>query len=272
MKSEQFHICLENIYETYNCRHFVSPDPLQFLYAYDAIADREVAGLVASTLAYGKVCQIVKKLNIVFGRLGPSPSCFLRETSPQVIKKTFADFRHRFTTGDEIGRLLIAIKRCIKRYGSLCACFTSGMDARRDETILPALNTFVETLKREAQTLDSYTLPLPSSGSACKRLNLFLRWMIRKDAVDPGGWDAVPPSKLVVPLDTHMFKIGSAFGFTRRGQADLKTALEITGCFRRFAPDDPARYDFALTRFGIRDDCNLQEMVTLMQELNKTIR
>ncbi|MBW2545477.1 MAG: TIGR02757 family protein, partial [Deltaproteobacteria bacterium] len=97
-------------------------------------------------------------------------------------------------------------------------------------------------------------VPLPAKGSACKRLNLFLRWMVRRDDVDPGGWDDIPPSKLVIPLDTHMHRICLAFGFTKRKQADMKTALEITDSFRAIVPDDPVRYDFALTRLGIRKD------------------
>ena len=87
-----------------------------------------------------------------------------------------------------------------------------------------------------------------------KRLNLFLRWMVRRDDVDPGGWDSVSRGRLVVPLDTHLFRIARTLGFTDRKSADLAAALEITDRFREIAPDDPVRYDFALTRLGIRAD------------------
>ena len=97
-------------------------------------------------------------------------------------------------------------------------------------------------------------LPSPVAGSACKRLNLFLRWMVRRDEVDPGGWDHVPPSKLIVPLDIHMHRISLQLGLTGRKQANLKAACEITNAFRAIEPDDPVRYDFSLTRLGIRDD------------------
>ena len=99
-----------------------------------------------------------------------------------------------------------------------------------------------------------FLLPFPEKGSACKRLNLFLRWMVRKDRVDPGGWDGVPASKLIVPLDTHMYGITRGLGFTERKSADLRTAIEATAAFRKIAPRDPVRYDFALTRPGIRRD------------------
>ena len=100
-------------------------------------------------------------------------------------------------------------------------------------------------------------MPWPSRGSACKRLNLYLRWMIRSDEVDPGGWSGVHPRKLIVPLDTHMHRIGREWGFTRRKAADMKTALEITEAFRSINELDPVKYDFALTRTGIRKDVKL---------------
>jgi len=89
-------------------------------------------------------------------------------------------------------------------------------------------------------------------------LNLFMRWMVRRDDVDPGGWKAVKPADLIVPLDTHMHKIGLKFGLTKRRQANIKTAVEITKGFSRFSPKDPVKYDFALTRFGIRNDLEIK--------------
>jgi uncharacterized protein (TIGR02757 family) len=97
----------------------------------------------------------------------------------------------------------------------------------------------------------------PRDKSACKRLNLYLRWMVRRDDVDPGGWEGVRPAQLVVPLDVHMHRIGRALGLTQRQQADCRTALEVTEAFRKISPEDPVKYDFALTRLGIRDDTNL---------------
>ena len=105
-----------------------------------------------------------------------------------------------------------------------------------------------------AEADKSSLLPDPSRGSAVKRLNLYLRWMVRKDDVDPGGWEDVPASKLIVPLDTHMYHFGQCYGFTCRKSADLKTAIEITRGFRQLNPEDPVKYDFAITRFGIRNE------------------
>lgn len=248
---------LDELYARYNRREFVHPDPLEFLYDYKDVRDREIVGLVASSLAYGRVAQILKSVSFVFERM-PSPSIFLRHASRKSLLKTFKGFKHRFTTEEEIAMMFFGIKRVIERHGSLHACFTACMnDDDDDDTILPALSAFVKEFITESDRQRNSLLPLPARGSACKRLHLFLRWMVRKDNVDPGGWDNVPKSKLVVPLDTHMYRICLALGLTQRKRADMRTALEITTAFRTITPDDPVKYDFALTRLGIRNDTDM---------------
>jgi len=248
---------LEELYRRYNQRRFVHPDPLEFLYGYDDPLEREIAGLVASSLAYGRVRQILRTVSAVLDAMGLSPRNHLLAASHGSLLHDFAGIRHRFTSGEDVAAMLWAARLAIERYGSLHACFVAGYD-KRDDTVLPALIAFVDVLKSLAGIDESYLLPSPKKGSACKRLNLFLRWMVRSDSVDPGGWDGVPAAKLIVPLDTHMYRMGLALGFTQSRQADLRTALEITGAFRAFAPDDPVRYDFALTRLGIRSDTDLE--------------
>jgi uncharacterized protein (TIGR02757 family) len=248
---------LERLYDTYNRREFVHPDPLEFLYDYDELADREIVALIASSLAYGKVAQILKSVSIVLGLIGTAPAAFLRSSSPRSLQMKLSDFKHRMTTGQDLARVLVGAKAVIERYGSLNACFTSKMRADY-ETVIPALSSFVAEISAESGGSCEFHLPSPDGGSACKRLNLFLRWLVRKDEVDPGGWEGVPPSRLVVPLDTHMYRICYEYGLTARKQADLRTALEITARFREITPDDPVKYDFALTRLGIRDDVSFQ--------------
>jgi uncharacterized protein (TIGR02757 family) len=246
---------LEELYATYNRRELVHPDPLEFLYEYDDVLDREIVALVASYLAYGRVAQILRSVRRVLDRM-PEPAAFVRGASPETLKTSLAGLKHRFTTGETLAALLAGARRAIERHGSLGACFAAGL-SDGDETVLPALRTFVGELNSIVPAANRPPLPCPSDGSACKRLNLFLRWMVRRDDVDPGGWDDVPPSKLIVPLDTHMLKIGRALGLTQRSQADLRTAREVTAAFRALAPQDPVRYDFALTRLGIRHDADL---------------
>ena len=244
---------LDLLYSLYNHRDFVHPDPLEFLYDFPDLQDREIVALIASSLAYGRVAQILKSVSSVLQRMGPSPYLFLRDTPLNGILSSFSDFRHRFTTGEELSSMLWGARRAIERYGSLHQCFLAGY-REQDETVLPALSAFVRALDFKTLCHRRGFMPSPDRGSACKRLNLFMRWMVRDDEVDPGGWHLVPVSKLVVPLDTHMHRIGLMLNLTGRKQADMRAAMEITAAFRSMAPEDPVRYDFVLTRFGIRND------------------
>ncbi len=161
------------------------------------------------------------------------------------------------------------LSKTLKKWGSLKNLFYQYYKPEQDD-IGKALNNFVDFfLKIDTSAIYGRNIkpngltqffPSPEKGSACKRLNLFLRWMIRKDSVDPGGWDELPASKLIIPLDTHMYKIGKKLGFTKRKQANMKTALEITKGFAKLASKDPVKYDFALTRFGIRNDMHMKDL------------
>ncbi len=241
---------LEALYSLYNRRCYVHPDPLEFLYDFQDPLDVEVVGFIASSLAYGNVKQILRSVSLVLSKMGPSPSDFLLSSPLNRIANTFSDFKHRFTAGEDLARLLWGVRRVIEIHGSLQKCFMSRL-RHDDGTVIPALSAFVKDIFPEGC---DFLIPTPGKGSACKRLNLFLRWMVRRDDVDPGGWDGVPPSKLLVPLDTHMHRIAMTLGLTKRKQADLRTAIEITEAFREVSPRDPVRYDFVLTRFGIRKD------------------
>jgi uncharacterized protein (TIGR02757 family) len=248
---------LEKLYALYHRRELVHPDPLEFLYNYPDLGDREVVALVASSLAYGRVAQILISVSAVLERMAPSPSDFLSNASLNSLLSTFSDFKHRFTTGQELALMLWNAKGLIEQYGSLYAFFTT-FSQDSDDTVLPALAGFVEAFNPSSSTNGKFSLlPSPHQGSACKRLNLFLRWMVRRDEVDPGGWDSVPASKLIVPLDIHMHRICLFLKLTRRKQADLRTAVDITRAFKRIAPEDPVRYDFVITRLGIRKDTDL---------------
>jgi uncharacterized protein (TIGR02757 family) len=221
-----------------------------FLYAYADVREREIAGLLASSLAYGRVAQIYKSLSSVLEKMGPSPLSFLNRSTRQSLTGAYGGFSHRFATGANLVNLMLAIKDVLDRYGSIHGCFVSGLTIE-DETVLPALTRFVAAFTAENAQGLGHLIPLPERGSACKRLNLFLRWMVRRDDVDPGGWDQVPTSKLIIPLDVHMHRVGVCLGFTRRQQSDMRTALEITRAFSQMIPEDPLRYDFTLCRMGM---------------------
>ncbi len=152
--------------------------------------------------------------------------------------------------GPNLAALCEGMRRAVEKYGSLEACFVAC-----DNTPSERLSCFADTLRGDGGS--NYLLPDPRLGSACKRFCLYLRWMVRRDDVDPGGWDGVDPADLTVPLDTHMHRIGRDLGLTKRAQADGRTARELTDAYRSICPEDPLRYDFTLTRLGIMPERGL---------------
>lgn len=246
---------LEAVYRKYHHRRYVSSDPLSAVYDFDSPEDQEMAALVAATLAFGNVGQIQRSVAWVFERF-PRPGADVRRLSPKVIRSRCETFRHRYVGGPELAELLCGAADVVARYGSLGAAFEASL-APGDETVLPALSRWVALLRRRARLRSNYLLPSPEKGSACKRLLLLVRWMVREDEVDLGLWRAVGSPRLVAPLDTHMHRIALALGLTRRRQADLRAALEVTAALRVIVPEDPVRYDFSLTRLGILRDAEL---------------
>ncbi len=263
MKSERIELsrdALERLYRRYNHRRYIDPDPLEVVLRYDDPRDREIVALVASSLAYGRVLQIVASVTKVVESMG-RPSEYLMNTNRRSLTARYRDFKHRFTTGKEVSGMLWNAKQVIEEFGSLENCFRTGL-SDEDCDVLRALSEFVTRLRGANGTFCPTLLPDVPKGSACKRLNLFLKWLVRKDAVDPGGWDRIGESRLIVPLDTHIYRIGRALGMTARKSADLKTAREITDGFRKIAPEDPTKYDFALTRIGMRLGARVVDVIT----------
>jgi len=252
----------EKIYSDYNRRIYVSPDPLQFLYDYQKPEDREVVALIASSLAYGKVAQILKSVGNVLESLGPEPAGYLASAASEDLQIKFKNFVHRFTDGDELSSFLSCIGGILRHQGTLEDLFMSHY---ADNT-WDAAESFVSELLACGGRDNMFLLPRPSNGSACKRLALFLRWMVRCDDVDPGGWSGLTPDALFIPLDTHMFNICTTLGLCTRKAADGRSAIQITDSFRVICPDDPVRYDFALTRFGIRSDMDVERLFANWQE------
>lgn len=244
---------LDELYDKFSCRSLVFPDPVSFLYRYDDLKDKEVVGLIASSLAYGRVEMINKTVNSVLEKMLPSPYLFLMEQTPDTIYKAFNGFKYRFTTDIELSMMLVAIKNILQNYSTLENCFTEGLKST-DETIFPALTKFINILMNDCNVCKNSLLPLPQKGSACKRQNLFLRWMIRQDNVDPGGWNKNLSPKLIMPIDIHIHRFALEMGLTRRKNADMYTAIEVTEHFRALNPDDPLKYDFVIQKSSILSD------------------
>ena len=255
---------LERLYHHYNRFQWIHPDPLEFLHRYRNPQDREIVGLIASALAYGRVAQILKSVSRVLAIMGPSPLEYVGGTAPETMAADFAGFVHRFARARHLTALVVGLQKVLAREKSLEACFLAGYLPRQQETVLPALAHLARRITDEGRLDAGHLVPVVRRGSACKRLNLFLRWMVRSDAVDPGGWGDVSPAKLIIPLDVHMHRICRQLQLTRRNAANMATALEVTRGFGRWAPHDPVRYDFALTRFGIRADADCQGLFAVL--------
>jgi len=252
---------LERIYLRYNKREYVDPDPLLFLYDYPEKKNREIAGFIAACFAYGRVDQIMKTVSYILGKLEPTPFDYLMTRAKKDIVNDFKGFRYRFANDVHLTHLLWGLREVLNQFISLENCFYAEIKPE-DETVLPGL-VFLSNQINSCKEI-GHLLADPEKKSACKRSLLFLRWMVREDQVDPGGWGDVNPSQLIIPLDTHMYKIGKILEFTKRKSLDMKTALEITHGFKKVLRADPVKYDFCLTRFGIRKGLSMDYLREMM--------
>lgn len=250
---------LESLYVRYNRRECIEPDPLAFVWRYDNPRDREVAGLIAALLAYGRVRQIHKSITAVLEALGPHPYEAVRGFGHQTGRR-LRPFRHRFNTGDDIVELLTIVGGWLRACGSIEAIFCEGMGAD-DATVPEGLRHFYARFWRDyrrrfrKEPAAGMKFLLSRAESSAKRMHLFLRWMVRRDAVDPGVWRGVRPQQLLVPVDTHILRLTRILGFHDAKTATLKTVRQITAGFAAVSPEDPVKYDFALSRIGILENC-----------------
>ena len=260
MRREELAKELDRLYREHNRRGRIDPDPLSCVVSYADSADQEVAGLIAACTAYGRAGQIVVNVRGLLDRLGDGPWECIRSMQPVDLAGVARGFRHRWTSEEEMADLLLGIRHVLHRYGSLRRCFEQHHDPESGLTC-SGLEGLVRCLR--VGTGRNSLLPDPTGGSACKRYHLYLRWMVRHDRVDPGPWRdsrVVCPAHLIVPIDTHMHRIARRLRLTRRKTPDLRTALEVTAAFRRMRPEDPVRYDFALTRYGIHPAFSIQDL------------
>lgn len=242
----------------------VRGDPVELPHRYSDPRDVEVAALLAAALAYGRVDLFKPRLTALLDALGPRPARVAEKSTPVELLERTDGFSYRMTDARDVACLLYGAGSILREHGSLGASFSGHYQATR--SLRAALGGFVDELcapdftpitgKRAPTRRLKHLLPHPDRGSACKRLNLFLRWMIRgPDGVDFGLWRDIPVSELVVPLDTHVHRIGRFIGLTRRKDLSWRTAEDVTARLRQLDADDPVRYDFALSHLGISGAC-----------------
>jgi len=239
-------------------------DPVHLVRPYAAADDREVIGFCAAALAFGRVASVLNSIGALQAALGDAPASFVRQFDPERDGGRLRTLFHRWIRGEDLIALIWVLRQMLEQHGSIEGFFVAGDDPSAAD-IGPALDAF----SKRARAIDLrpaygrrprrpgvyYFFPCVSSGSGCKRLNLFLRWMVRRDAIDLGVWTRVSPARLVVPLDTHVIRLGRCLGLTRYRSPGWKMAAEITAALRALDPDDPVKYDFSLCHIGMMNAC-----------------
>ncbi|MBI1320687.1 MAG: TIGR02757 family protein [Candidatus Hydrogenedens sp.] len=247
---------LDRLYDRMNRREYIYPDPLWPVLEYSDPRDQEAAALLSAALAFGNVRTILGSYARVTTALRIPPAQW-HTLAPSSIARALRGFRHRYVGEHEMAAFIAGLTEAQRAHGTLAAAFQSGWRAS-DPDVLPALARFQVLLLAPSGLGKNYLLPDPTGQSACKRWMMYLRWMLRSDAVDPGSWRAlglaIPPRRLLIPVDTHMLRTAQRLGLTRRTAATLATARELTAAYAALRPSDPVRYDFAVTRLGIHPD------------------
>ena len=267
---------LEGLYATRSRAHLAN-DPLSFCHRYQSPQDQEIAGLIAASFAYGNVKIILRNLEGVFATMGASPRLFVERFDPKRELRLFGGFKHRFNDGRDLCALLLACQTMLREAGSLEGWFLRFHDAAAQEDVTRTLVGFTDAVKELDYTpvfgkggipQDSYfpfLFPSPAAGSACKRLCMYLRWMVRPaDGIDLGIWQGISPARLVIPVDAHIQRICGFLGFTCRKQADWRMAREITARLRQLDPADPVKYDFSLCHLGISEGCDGKNLASCL--------
>ncbi len=264
-------VALDALYASRSPQHLHN-DPLSFCHRYSDPADQEIAAVIASSFAYGSIAIILRTLEAVFAALGPSPRRYVEQFEPHAGIRIFSGFKHRFNDGRDLCALLWGMRQMVEQEGSIRLFFLRGYNAT-DHDVSNSLNTYSKSVLAFDYTTvfgsrdipaDSYfpfLFPAPASGSACKRLCMMLRWMVRPaDGIDLGLWDGVSSAQLIIPVDTHISRISRYLGLTCRKGADWRMAQEITASLRLFDPSDPVKYDFSLAHLGISEGCDGKNM------------
>jgi uncharacterized protein (TIGR02757 family) len=257
---------LDELYASFNFPESAF-DPIQVVRRYDRLEDRELIAFIAAGLAFGRVASVVNSIETVCAVLGPRPAEFIRRFDPAADSAPLLPLVHRWIRGRDIVALLWILKTMLDEAGSLEAYYANGWSAEAAD-VADSLESFSERARaidlrpaygKVPKTPGVYFFfSRPSSGGACKRLNLFLRWMVRKDGVDPGGWQTPLPGQLVIPLDTHTIRSGKCLRLTKRASPGWKMAADITASLRAIDPSDPVRYDFSLCHLSMMGACGYQ--------------
>jgi uncharacterized protein (TIGR02757 family) len=268
MDREKLKPVLDQLYASFDFEGSILRDPIEFPHSYERPEDREIAGIISASFAYGNVRLFKAVLKRLFSKMGASPHDFILNFDPRKDRDIFSGIKYRFNENEDIIAFFHILGMTIRKHGSIQQAFRSAFSSS-DPDIGKGLAGLVETMLstdtsavygRNAKPAGLLQLmSSPGKGSACKRMCLFLRWMIRDRDIDFGIWEGIPQSRLVIPLDTHIARIAKCLALTSRSSADWKMALEITNSLKTLDPEDPLKYDFALCHQGISGLCSAKK-------------
>ena len=254
---------LEQLYATFD-HNYIPSDPIQLVKRFEHPYDQEIVAVMVSALAFGQVSQIMKAGESVLELMHHSPKRFVESFDPVIEIKKWSKFYYRMIKHTDMLRLLYTLKLILQEYGAL-GTWVERHYLANDEHLGLTWGRCVDEIKskdsenwkwRRSKGIGfNHLLPNPSNKSACKRSNLLLRWMVRKDGIDLGLWNKLPKEKLIIPVDTHVQRIAYNIGLTEREDLSWKTAIEITSNLKKLDSRDPVKYDFALCRLGILKMC-----------------
>ena len=242
---------LERLHDKYNSPDFIAEDPISIPHRYTSRGDREISGFLAATIAWGNRKAIVKNARRIMEYMDDSPQDFTVNASEEELAR-LGTFVHRTFNGGDLVTFVRSLRGFEAKHGGLGAFFEKEWERTGDMRLV--LSAFYgEFFSLDHQPRCRKHVSSIDKGAACKRLNMYLRWMVRRDdrGVDFGLWEKIPASALYLPLDVHSGNMGRALGLLSRRQNDWKAVEEITAALRQYDPSDPVRYDFSLFGAGI---------------------
>lgn len=234
----------------YNNPDFITSDPIQIIHRYRQKEDIEIAGFLTATIAWGNRKSIITNANRMMDILGNSPFDFVMSHTEDDLERC-ESFVHRTYNGEDLKHFIRALKHIYTEYGGMESIFAHHADAPRLQNAIAEFRSVFFEVPHLSRTEKHVSNPL--KGSAAKRINMFLRWMVRKDnkGVDLGIWDGVSPSQLSCPLDVHSGNVARKLGILKRKQNDAKALEELDSALRILDKEDPVKYDFALFGLGV---------------------
>lgn len=268
-RSKALRPVLDRLYANFNVERSAT-DPIWIVHRYPRAEDREVVAFIAAALAFGRVQSVLNSVEGMLQVMGASPAAFVRNVDPARDRHCFKHLVHRWTNGADFAALVWILHQMLAQRRSIENFFVEGLAADAVD-VGAALQSFsTRALALDVSAIYGRTQPKPgvayffsrpSSGGACKRLNLFLRWMVRADQVDLGVWKKVRPGQLIVPLDTHIIRVGRCLRLTKLKSPGWRMAADITASLRALDPVDPVKFDFSICHLGMMNACGFGKKI-----------